>query len=83
MTNPDTSFSLLKASFKVSITNLLSLFLDILYALEPLNSKYVTSVSHTLINVSFIKFLFSKLGFTLSSILLFLCLILALLIYSG
>ena len=87
MINPCTSFSFDKASFKVSITSLLSLNLDILYAttflsyksiivdkyaLEPLNIKYVTSVSHTLFGVSVIKFLFKRLGLTLSSILSFL-----------
>src|SRR5574344_1147464 len=98
MINPCTSFYFAKASFKVSITNLLSLNFDILYeitclsyksiivdkyALAPLNIKYVTSVSHTLFSESVVKFLFNKFGLTLSSILLFLCLIFAFLIYSG
>src|SRR5574344_2476791 len=98
MINPCTSFSFDKASFNVSITSLLSLNLDILYAitclsyksiivdkyaLEPLNIKYVTSVSHTLFNSSVLKFLFNKFGLTLSSILLFLCLIFAFLMYSA
>src|SRR5574344_3146611 len=97
MINPFTSFSFDKASFKVSITNLLLLYLNILYAItclsyksiivdryarEPLKIKYVTSVSHTLFGSSVVKFLFNKFGLTLSSILLFLCLILAFLIYS-
>jgi hypothetical protein len=60
------------ASFKVSITNLLSLCLKILYettclsyksiivdkyALAPLNIKYVTSVSQTLLGAFVLKFL--------------------------
>ena len=53
------------------------------YALEPLNIKYVTSVSHTLWGESVLKFLFNKFGLTLSSIRLFLCFTLALLMYSG
>src|SRR5574344_422748 len=98
MINPCTSFSFAKASFKVSMTKLLSSYFDILYAItclsyksiivdkyarEHLNIKYVTSVSHTLFSESVVKFLFNKFGLTLSSILLFLCLIFAFLIYSG
>ena len=80
MINPCTSFSFDNASFKVSITNLLSLYLDILYettclsyksiivdryALAPLNIKYVTSVSHTLFGALVVKFLFNRFGLTL------------------
>src|SRR5574344_787584 len=98
MINPCTSFSFAKASFIVSMTNLLLLFFDILYAIkflsyksiiidiyarEPLNIKYVTSVSHTLFSQSVVKFLFNKFGLTLSSILLFLCFIFAFLMYFG
>ncbi|MDY3801712.1 MAG: hypothetical protein SOZ95_06740, partial [Bacilli bacterium] len=80
---PFTSFSFAIASFKVSITNLLSLFFDILYAttylsyksiivdkyaLELLKIKYVASVSQTLLRLSVLKFLFNKFGLILSSI---------------
>ena len=85
MINPCTSFSFAIASFNVFITNGILLYLDILYAttclsyksiivdkynLFPLYIKYVISVSQILFKESVLKFLFNKLGLTLSSILL-------------
>ncbi len=93
-----TSFSFDNASFKVSITNFKSFRLDITYeitclsyksiivdkyALEPLNIKYVTSVSHTLFGLSVVKFLFNRFGLTLSSILSFLFFFFDFLTYSA
>ena len=72
---PFTSFLLFIASFNVSITNLLSFFLLILYAtillsfksiivdkyaLFPLCIKYVTSVHHFSFSFSALKFLLTR-----------------------
>ena len=60
MINPCTSFSLSSALFNVSITNLLSLFLDILYAITCLSYKSIIIDKYALLPLK-IKYDFSRL----------------------